>query len=474
MLSRIVDGFANIVARHLSQHCRRCNDDRFSTAIDSYLGQTNSLCLSCRATAAGMNILTSLLFRWIGIPKDTSRKILSNCAIRRGMHNVVRGIARLGLQTPQSTAVPTVIVWNFTNQCNLHCVHCHQDSNANPNAPELTPEQVKTAIDRMAEAGVAVLTFSGGEPLTRPDLFDSIRHAHDQGILCTVASNGVLLTRNVVNQLGTAGVERIEIGLDGADAQTNAVLRGSTDVFDHTIQGIRNCVDSGHFREVSVTTTINRENINQLPTIIDLAEDLGATRHYTNRIIPAGRGAQIQHLMVSKTEIAKTLVYLFDRFKQGTQSGKGIQCYARGMTYYARVGFQRSAGTMFHVGEVLTGYDQYFRESYGDELAKVVNKLGPAFGGCTAGITYGSMNPQGDIWPCTIAPISLGNILEDDLETIWTESPLLNHIRRRKELKGSCGKCQFNDICGGCRFSAYVSNGDWLGPDPSCPFGAAP
>ncbi|MGQ9722557.1 MAG: SPASM domain-containing protein [Candidatus Jordarchaeum sp.] len=73
--------------------------------------------------------------------------------------------------------------------------------------------------------------------------------------------------------------------------------------------------------------------------------------------------------------------------------------------------------------------------------------------------------------PCVPAPIKLGNLLEQSLEEIWVHNETLNYIRKRKELKGSCKKCAYNGICGGCRYTAYITGGDWLGPDASCPFG---
>jgi len=50
---------------------------------------------------------------------------------------------------------------------------------------------------------------------------------------------------------------------------------------------------------------------------------------------------------------------------------------------------------------------------------------------------------------------------------------LLNYIRNRKALKGSCKTCAHSELCGGCRYTAYIAHGDWLGPDTSCPFGPA-
>jgi len=37
-------------------------------------------------------------------------------------------------------------------------------------------------------------------------------------------------------------------------------------------------------------------------------------------------------------------------------------------------------------------------------------------------------------------------------------------------LKGACGRSGYNAVCGGCRYTAYAVNGDWLAADPSCPF----
>jgi radical SAM protein with 4Fe4S-binding SPASM domain len=67
--------------------------------------------------------------------------------------------------------------------------------------------------------------------------------------------------------------------------------------------------------------------------------------------------------------------------------------------------------------------------------------------------------------------MKVGNLLEEDLEDLWVNNELLNYIRSRDKLKGACGRCFYNTICGGCRYTAYVVNGDWLEADPTCPFG---
>jgi radical SAM protein with 4Fe4S-binding SPASM domain len=322
----------------------------------------------------------------------------------------------------------------------------------------------------MGNAGVAILTFSGGEPLLRRDVYDVIERASSNGILCTIASNGTLMTRNVAKRLAEAGVKRVEIGLDGASAETHDFLRNKPGSFETTIQGIRNCAEVG-FDELAVTMTLHSKNAGELEETIELAEKLGVTRFYLNRLIPAGRGMEAMHLDVTAEEKIKALETLYRKFHSSVVDGFGMQCYARGMTYYARLGHERSRGEVFTVSEALSGHEKMFTEKFGSNISRIVTKLSTGFGGCSTGLTYAGLTASGDLLPCVPAPIKLGNLLEQDLREIWIHNDLLNHIRNRKALKGSCKKCAYSGLCGGCRYTAYIGNGDWLGSDVSCPFG---
>jgi radical SAM protein with 4Fe4S-binding SPASM domain len=386
------------------------------------------------------------------------------------MLSVVEGIAHFGIRYPQPAGAPITVVWNYTNKCNLNCLHCHQDSSPTCSDPELTTSQAFKVIDNMADAGVAIVTFSGGEPLLRPDLYEAIERADDYGMLCTIASNGTLITPRVADRLSEAGIRRVEIGLDGATAETHDFLRNRPGSFEATVNGITSCADVG-FDELAVTMTQHSKNINELAATMELAEKLGATRFYLNRLIPAGRGVEASYLDVTPSERIKSLETLYRKFYSSILNGAGMQCYARGMTYYARVGYERSNARVFTVSEALSGYEKMFQHKFGLEVSSIVRKLAKGFGGCSAGLTYAGLTASGDLLPCVPAAIKLGNLLEQDLKEIWVHNQLLNYIRNRKALTGSCRVCRFRYLCGGCRFTAYVAQGDWLASDTSCPFG---
>ena len=466
----MLNRFWKALARYLTAECDKCGQQRLLSVFDIYSRNGRIVCGRCSSASKAIAPLVRSVFYRLGVSEGATGELLRDPLVRRCMLSVVEGIAHFGIRYPQPTGAPITIVWNFTNRCNLNCLHCHQDSSPACSDPELTTSQAFKAIENMANAGVAILTFSGGEPLLRPDLYEAIERANDHGMLCTIASNGTLLTQKVAEKLAKAGVRRVEIGLDGATAETHDFLRDRLGSFEATVQGIANCAPVG-FDELAVTMTQHSKNVNELEATMELAEKLGATRFYLNRLIPAGRGVEASYLDVTPSERIKSLEALYSKFHASVVSGTGMQCYARGMTYYARLGYERSNGEVFTVSEALSGYEKMFQGKFGLEISKIVRRLAAGFGGCSAGLTYAGLSASGDLLPCVPAPIKLGNLLEQPLKDIWIDNQLLNYIRDRKALKGSCKVCAFSDLCGGCRFTAYVARGDWLGPDASCPFG---
>jgi radical SAM protein with 4Fe4S-binding SPASM domain len=414
--------------------------------------------------------LLRFVFSRLAVEDNTVKRLLKDPLIRRCMLSVVKGIANFGIRYPQPTGAPVTVVWNFTNHCNLNCLHCHQDSSPICADNELTTSQAFRVIDNMSEAGVAILTFSGGEPLLRSDLYDAVERARDRGMLCTVASNGTLITHEVAVRLSSAGISRVEIGLDGATAATHDFLRDTPGAFKETIEGIRNCA-AADFDELAVTMTLHSGNINELEATMEVAEKLGATRFYLNRLIPAGRGVASIHLDVSNMEKIEALKLLYQKFFESVTGGAGMQCYARGMTYYARLGYDLSNGEVFTVSEALSGYEKMFQEKHGLKLSRFINSRAAGFSGCSVGLTYAGLTASGDLLPCVPAPIVLGNLLKHPLEEIWLHNRLLNYVRDRRSLKSLCSKCIYRGVCGGCRYTAYITDGDWLGTDFSCPFG---
>lgn len=288
------------IAGSFAEECKKCGKPRLYSIFDAYITGDAPDCLGCSAAFRFAHHLIKRVFGKADLSEDEVRKLIGDSLVRKSMLNVVRGISHFGLRTPQPTAVPIVIVWNYTNRCNLSCIHCHQNSGELAER-ELTTEEAFKVIDRMCEAGISILTFSGGEPLVRSDLFEAIEQADDAGIFCTIASNGTLMTKQIVRALKNSGVSRVEIGLDGCRAETHDFLRNTSGAFEATIQGIKNCVEIG-FDEVCATMTLHARNFGELRGTVELAEELGVNRFYLNRLIPAGRGKNVMSLDVTREQ----------------------------------------------------------------------------------------------------------------------------------------------------------------------------
>jgi radical SAM protein with 4Fe4S-binding SPASM domain len=350
------------------------------------------------------------------------------------------------------------VVWDFTHKCNRSCKHCYSNSGA-VNEEELTTQQAFAAVDQIADAGVTALAFSGGEPLTRKDFFQVARYASDRGLYVSVASNGTLLTKENVQKLKEAKVNYIDVSIDGASAKTHDDFRGVPGTFDKAVAGLKNCVEADLC--VCIATTVGKNNMAELPAIIDLAEEIHAERFTYFNFIPTGRGKAHFDQDLSPQEREKVMQYLLNRMSTGCKTT--ILATAPQL---ARVALQcqGASGT----GEVTLSMAHM-------QTVKVTKKavpLGDFIGGCGAGRLYCSLSPQGDVHPCVFLPVNVGNLKTEKFQDIWLKAPLFNAFRNRANLKGSCGKCDYKFICGGCRArSAAYHNGDMLNGDPGCIMG---
>ncbi|MCK4627747.1 MAG: radical SAM protein, partial [Sedimentisphaerales bacterium] len=106
-----------------------------------------------------------------------------------------------------------VIVWNITRRCNLSCVHCYSQSENRNYQGELTTDQGLALLDDLAQFGVPVVLFSGGEPLLRDDLCILIEHARSLGLRTVISTNGTLIDMAQAERFAQIGLSYVGISL---------------------------------------------------------------------------------------------------------------------------------------------------------------------------------------------------------------------------------------------------------------------
>jgi radical SAM protein with 4Fe4S-binding SPASM domain len=105
---------------------------------------------------------------------------------------------------------------------------------------------------------------------------------------------------------------------------------------------------------------------------------------------------------------------------------------------------------------------------YNPALSDKLINLAEFIGGCGCRRFYCAIQANGNIDPCVFFPLTIGNILQDDFETLWRHNPILNELRDREKLKDACSTCEYKYYCGGCRARAYAYHGDYLAGDIGC------
>src|SRR5512140_1940823 len=179
---------------------------------------------------------------------------------------------------------PRLVFWEVTKGCNLRCIHCRATATELSSPTDLPTEKAKSIIDQIAGFGDPILVLSGGEPLYRKDIFELARYATEKGLRVALATNGTLVTKEIAQKIVDAGVKRVSISLDGANAETHDSFRGIPGAFDAAIYGFRNLKELG--MPVQINMTIAKHNAVELPKVLDLVRNLGADALHTFLLVP--------------------------------------------------------------------------------------------------------------------------------------------------------------------------------------------
>ena len=187
-------------------------------------------------------------------------------------------------------AAPLYIAWQVTNECNLACLHCIEESGPGKKfKDELSDEQVFAFLEQVMDLEVPYLSFSGGEPMLHPRFFDMVEYVCGRNGQLKVETNGHYLTPETCARLKDLGVKAVQVSLDGATRETFNRMRVRGD-FDTAIEGIRNLRAAGVPIEINYSPT--HFNIHEIETAVDLAAELGAYSFYSGRTMYTGNAVK--------------------------------------------------------------------------------------------------------------------------------------------------------------------------------------
>ena len=333
-----------------------------------------------------------------------------------------------------------MVAWEVTRRCNLACVHCRASARDEPYEGELSTSECFALLDEIATFARPVVILTGGEPLLREDIFDIAEYGTGKGLRMVMAPNGTLVDVQTAEKLKRVGIARISLSLDGATAETHDSFRQVEGAFDAVIKAARAAKEAG--LEFQINSTVTSLNVSEIPAIMNLAVEMGASAFHVFMLVPTGRAKGLEDGMIGAEECERFLQWL-----HGEMETQPIAIKATCAPHFYRIAklAERDGAASGRAG----GLDRTTR-------------------GCLAGVAFCFVSHVGDVYPCGYLELDCGNVRDGSIKDIWTNAAPFMTLRDFRNYRGKCGACEFVGVCGGCRARAYTVTGDYLQDEPLC------
>src|SRR5271167_2889682 len=324
---------------------------------------------------------------------------------------------------------PLALIAELTHRCPLHCVYCSNPLELQDRNTELSFEDWSRVFQEAAALGVLQADFTGGEPLTRPDILDLIRAARAVGLYVNLITSGLPLDESRLDALVQAGLDHFQLSFQGAREEIAQEISGTK---AHS-QKLRVLEWLKHHRlAVTLNFVIHRGNLDQLPEMLALAESSSATRVEFAHVQYYGWAfANRDSLLPTREQLMQSV----DFFKKAQE---------------------RLAGKIRIEYVVPDYYAKYPKPCMGGWGRKVL-----------------LVKPDGDVLPCHAANVlpemTFENVEKRSLRQIWEDSSAFRKYRGEDWMPEPCGSCdRRTQDFGGCRCQAFLLAHDAAATDPVC------
>lgn len=354
---------------------------------------------------------------------------------------------------------PFLVIWETTQSCALACRHCRASARPWRDPQELTTEEGQAVVRMVKEMGTPLIVFSGGDPVNRPDLYELIRCAKDQGLrAATIPAATDCLTRELVFDLKQTGLDQMALSLDFPRAELHDGFRGVPGAFDKTMQAVKWAHEAG--LALQINTTLCGETAPYLEEMADFVQTLDIVFWEVFFLVPMGRGTELKGLDASECERLFEAIYRVQKKHTFVVKVTEAPHYRRHVAQRERqlAGERGRPAGLVHMPSLLT-------RSEGPG-----HTVGLAPRGVNSGNGFLFVSHTGEIFPSGFLPLPVGNVRTTTLAEAYRNSPLFRSLRDPEALKGRCGRCEYRDICGGSRSRAFGLTGDPFETDPWCSY----
>ncbi len=318
-------------------------------------------------------------------------------------------------QTPFGTHTikfPVLSEIALTYRCNNRCTFCYASApERGSTAGEMTTAEVKHIIDKIVDqAKVPMVSFTGGEPTLRRDLPELIAYARQRQMRVNLITNGIRCAdEDFVADLKQAGLHSAQVSLEAAEAEVHNRVVGNPRAFEKTVQGLKNLKAADIHTHTN--TTINQYNLQHLYALIDFLAELGQEYLSMNMVIRTGDAVgSAESTEVGYRDIGPLILSLKKHAEE------------RGMRF---VWYSPVPYCLFNPAQHGLGSQS-----------------------CAAADGLLSINPAGEVLPCSSFEQGIGSLLQEDFDTIWN-TRTAKYWRHKDFLPPDCRGCDLANLCCG-------------------------
>ncbi|GAA4548927.1 radical SAM protein [Amycolatopsis samaneae] len=298
---------------------------------------------------------------------------------------------------------PTFASWLITRACNLKCYYCFASARKK-DPDELTTGEAMRVIEDLADTGVFYLSYIGGEPLLRKDIYQLIDYSTDLGIYTGIHTNGMLVREDTVAKLKDVGCQILGVSIDSHDPIVHDRVRGVSGSLVGAKRAVLESVKAGI--RCSIRIVVTEDSLPALPDLFNWARDTGVEELIIIPIFMVGRAA-------------------------GTPDDRRADILGKEL-------FWKGLDVLREVANPLgiTVPEEKVACCVGIELNtpdKENHHAGHAFGferstGCRVGKFIMNIQPNGDIFSCPFVQHKIGSLRTQSVREIWAH-PLLRAAR---------------------------------------------
>ena len=339
---------------------------------------------------------------------------------------------------------PLLVFYEVTRACDLVCNHCRACAQPNAQPDELSTEDALRLIDQLSDfPSPPMLVLTGGDPLKRSDIYCLVRRAVWRGLDVSITPSATpLVTPDSIQHLRYAGISRLAVSIDGADAATHDGIRGVVGSFDRSLQILANA--RAEAISTQVNTTLTPHNVGQIDRLAELLDQQNIVLWSVFFLVPTGRARFAPRLSANECEAAFAKLW-----RQSQRRSYGIKTTEA--PHYRRYVIQQQ--------------NRRFENRETSRSLRAYSPLGVNDGN---GVMFVSHN--GQIYPSGFMPLCCGTFPTDSVVNVYQNSQIFRGLRDSSWLQGKCKLCEFRNICGGSRARAYAVTGNVFAEDPDCSY----